>query len=293
MPVMCSPASTLRVCFSVNKETCDSRVAGAFENCLRDQKIKFAGQPMLSPQSAAEAEDNLKKCVLNNYSMLSMASYRKSADCEKWVPKIKKTQAKADAKAKAKVQRIQETAFEDPLDNQRDLVGRYKLRILYDIRMAENLRDNLKARKTCMNDKNKRESNLNCFKRMIAEFKITSSVQLPLLASVAVVAALKDKEEGLMPSNGQLIDAVLAVAERAQIEQFHLWNLQANNDVDRVALNQLRVDDEKLLKSSDAKMHAVLLEKFNAKSKGREPSSMSDLKMRLDALKARRWKYDH
>lgn len=290
MPMMCKPASTLRVCFSVNQVTCESRVNSAFETCLRDQKIKYAGRPVLDAQSAADAENNLKKCVLTNYSTASMTSYRKSADCEKWVPKIKKSVEQTAAKNK-RPQRPEDTAFEDPLDGQRDMLGRYKLRVLHDMRMVEKLKGDIMARKTCINDKVSRESNITCFKRMLKGFEVTSSPQILAMAAVATAVALKDKSEGFSPSSGQVLDVILSVSERAQIENFHLWNLQANTDADRVVLNQLRIDDEALLKSAALKMHGILQGKMNEPSKGREPANISDIKMRIGVLKTRKWSY--
>ena len=291
VPRMCEPASTLRVCYSVNKETCDGRVMSSFENCLRDQRIKFAGQPVLDQKSAKDVEDNLKKCVLEGYAMASATSYRKTADCEKWVPKVKKAPEKSAKDQKSA--RADYTAFEDPLEGQRDLLGRYKLRLLHDSRVAQKFKEDLAARKDCRNDKNKRESNLSCYKRLVHEFPLTSSVQITALANVAVQATLKDREEGIPPSNGQFIDASLAAVERVQLDQFHLWNFHASSDSDRVLLNQLRVDDEKLLRAAAEQIHLVLSAKLKETQPSREPASVSDLRVRLDALKARVWRYNH
>ncbi len=289
MPLMCKPSSTLRVCFSVNQKACESRVNSAFENCLRDQKIKYAGRPALDSASASAAEEDLKKCVLDSYSMASMTSYRKSADCDKWVPK--KKVSTVSATKKLNLEKTGGTAFEDPLDEQRDLFGRYKLRLLHDVRMTDKLRNDMKARSTCLNDKKARETNINCFKRMLAEFEVTSSVQVPLLGVIAVAAALKDKAEGFSVSTGQLVDVVLASAERAQIQKFHLWNFMPKSDADRVALNQLRVQDEELMRSTFVKLHKSLSDKMKQPSKIREPASLPEVRMRLDALNVRRWSY--
>lgn len=288
-PLMCTPSSTLRVCFSVNQLTCESRVKSAFETCLRDQKIKYAGQPSLSKASASAVEEDLKKCVLDSYAMVSMTSYRKSAECDKWVPKKKATAASVAKRSDP--EKTVDTAFEDPLDEQRDLLGRYKLRLLHDVRMTEKLRDDMKARSTCLNDKKARETNIACFKRMLAKFEVTSSVQVPLLGVIAVAAATKDKAEGFSVSNGQLADVVLASAERAQIENFHLWNFIPKSDADRVALNQLRVQDEELMRSAFVKLHKTLSEKLKRPSKVREPASLPEVRMRLDTLKVRKWSY--
>lgn len=288
VPQMCAPASTLRVCFSVNKETCDSRVTSAFETCLRDQKIKYAGQTTLDPKNAADAENSLKSCVLKSYSMATWTSYRKSADCDKWVPQMKKQSDKA---AKVTPLKKGDTAFEDPLDAQRDLVGRYKLRLLHDVRMVQNFQNEMKDRKTCLNDKTSRESNINCFKRAITKFEMTSSVQVPSLMTLAVSMALKDKSEGFASSNAILIDAVLAVSERVQIEKFHLVVLRATNETDRMTLTILRNDDEKILRKTAETMYASLKSKLNEPTKERAPANVSNLKMRIEALKATGWVY--
>lgn len=288
---MCEPASTLRVCYSINKETCDGRVMSSFENCLRDQRIKFAGQPMLDEKAANEVERNLKNCVLESYASLSATSYRKTPDCEKWVPKVKKVAEKTAKNQKPS--RGDYTAFEDPLESQRDLLGRYKLRLLHDARVAQKFKEDISSRKGCVNDKSKRESNISCYKRLIKDFQITSSVQVTALANVAVQVTLKDREEGIPPSNGQFVDASLAAVERVQLEQFHLWNFQPTSDSERVMLNQLRVEDEKLLKAGAEQMHSALLGKLRESSSSREPAGLGDLKMRLDALKARVWRYAH
>ncbi len=112
VPKLCEPASPLRGCFSVNKETCDNRVSSSFESCLRDQRIKFAGVTSFDPAKAATVEEGLKKCVFQNYAMLSSSSYRPSVLCDREVPKVKpKETAKKD---KEKPKRSEETAFEDP-----------------------------------------------------------------------------------------------------------------------------------------------------------------------------------
>lgn len=263
----------------------------SFENCLRDQRIKFAGRPVLDENSAKEVEANLKTCVLEGYAMISATSYHKTPDCEKWVPKVKKAEDKT-AKEK-KIARAELTAFEDPLESQRDLLGRYKLRLLHDARVAEKFKEDLAARKDCRNDKLRRESNLACYKRLLQAFTLTSSVQITSLANVAVQATLKDREEGVPPSNGQFIDASLAAVERVQLDQFHLWNFHAASDSDRVLLNQLRVDDESLLRAAAAQIHTVLSQKLKETQPSREPASVSELKTRLDALKARVWRYNH
>ncbi len=288
IPKMCLPASTLRVCFSVNKETCDSRVVSAFETCLRDQKIKYAGRITLDPQSAAEAENNLKTCVLNSYAMATHTSYRKSADCDKWVPSIKKPTAKT---AKTEPLKSKEVAFEDPLENQRDLVGRYKLRILHDIRLVQRLKADMDERKTCNNDKQSRESNINCFKRALAKFDVTSSTQLTMLTVVAVGLAVKDRSQGYPSTNAVLLDVTLSALERVEMEKFHLSVLKVTSEVDRLSLQLLRSDDEKILRDMATKMYAMLKAKYDEPVKGREPASRSNLKVRLDALKSPPWVY--
>ncbi len=170
-------------------------------------------------------------------------------------------------------------------------MGRYKLRILHDLRRTKQFKEDLTARKYCVNDKKSRETNLNCFKRTLKDFSISSSTQIVELASVSILMAIKDKAEGIPPSNLQLIDAALAVTERVRMEEFHLWNFSPTSDSERVVLNQLRVDDEQLLKGAIDRMHAVLLPKLNESAKSRSPASLAEIKLRLDTLKNRRWRY--
>jgi hypothetical protein len=116
-------------------------------------------------------------------------------------------------------------------------------------------------------------------------------VQIIDLATAATVIAIADDRAGYGDQVIGMADLVLTVTEKVDPARFHLALIEPNSEVDRAVLVKLKADDEKLLDRQLEKFLLVLETKLQDSAKGRKPAEFSNLNMRLQSLKATKWRY--
>jgi hypothetical protein len=288
---MCVYWSLLRTCFSVNEETCVSRVESRLDGCIRDQRIKLMGQATMSKPASQAVEREVKACVNREYYFLAKDSFVKNPGCTAMIPN-------ASPAAQAKAQQSQArpehrtAAYEDPIDEQRPLVDRYMLRIAAETRDSAKFKKALKTRQLCPGYQGKDYS--GCFKQGLRTTTITSSTALTLWSVLGVAAALLDREAGNKKiALIGIVDNPLLVMEATDLSNFHLTRLQPKSDADQLALERLRADDEKLLRMAVTRL-GQSLDTHLAKKAGpaRAPASSNlEFNARIEFQRKRNWSY--
>jgi hypothetical protein len=278
--------SLLRQCFTVNQETCEMRVSSHLEDCVRNQRIKFMGQNKILEVEARQIESEIDSCVNTQYFTLSQSSFNARPACARFTHGKPVAAGAAAVRAKLQVQ-----SFEDPLEEQRSIGDNYKLRLIGDIRKVRDFKAELVSRKACPGYRGKDLS--GCFKQGLNAFTLTSSPQIVEMMVVATYAGVSDKESGLAKGRERMIDNLLSVLERADLQKFHLAKFNPAGEVDQETLAQLRKQDVEMLRTIVRKTSDTLSPYVgeNGGRLSRQPASAVDFRDRLDFQLKREWEY--
>lgn len=283
----CSNGGLLRKCFSVNQATCEDRVSSRLEGCIRDQRIRLMGQNKLIELAARQAEGEVDACVNSEYYALSRSSFNSLPACSVF----SKGYSPAPTAGKTARSELRTKSFEDPLEDQRSITDSYKLRLIEDIRKVRTFKADLSARKVCPGYRGKDVS--GCFKQGLESFTITSSPQIVEMMVVATYAGILDKDSKHAKGRERMVDNILSILERTDLQKFHLAKFNPVGEVDKLSLAQLRQQDLEMLQVVLRKTSDTLAPylKENGGRLMRQPASAVDFQGRMDFQLQREWNY--